>query len=178
MLDYTERHAPGTLDAVRALVPPESLRAIDTTPGVSWLPFEHDHWLMDGTIAVLGQDRAIRAWHHAMAAMLDRPVLRNFVQAGLRLFGGEPEHVLQLFQKGWTLVYRDFCEPSVRRVGAGHAELRFERIAPQVFHSEGYLHCWHAVCLGVWDTARARDASVAFEIDRGRAEALATFRWS
>lgn len=178
MLSFADRRAPGTEAAVRALTPPETLRAIDGTPGVSWLPFEHDHWLMDGTLAVLGKDGAIRAWHGAMAQMLDRPVLRNFVQGALRLYFGDPGHLLQLFEKGWPLVYRDFCEPSFRPVAPGRAEIRFERIAPEVFQSEGYLHCWHAVVLGVFDLADARDTRVEFEIDRERARAIARFHWS
>ncbi len=178
MLSATDAFAAGTEAAVRAIIPPESLRAIDTTPGVSWLDFEHDHWLMDGTLAVLGKDRAVEAWHHAMGQMIKKPLLRNFVEAGLRLFLGQPGQILQLLPKGWPLAYRDFCAPAYRRLAPDCAEIRFEEIAPEVFRSEGYLHCWHAVCLGVFDLERPRDGRVAFEIDRDRAAAIATFRWS
>ena len=178
MLTAAEGFAPGTEAAVRARIPPESLHAIDTTPGVSWLEFRHDHWLMDGTLAVLGREKAVEAWHHGMAQMIKRPLLRNFVEGALRLFLGEAGQILQMLPKGWPLAYRDFCTPSYRRVAADCAEIRFEEIAPQVFESEGYLHCWHGVCLGVFDLERPRDGRVAFDVDRRGACAVATFRWS
>ncbi len=178
MLAATEGFAAGTEAAVRAKVPPEALHAIDTTPGVSWLDFTHDHWLMDGTLAVLGRERAVQAWRHGMGQMIERPLLRNFVQAGLRLFLGQPGQIVQLLPRGWSLAYRDFCTPSFHRVAPDRAEIRFEDVAPQVFESEGYLHCWHGICLGVLDLEHPRDARVEFEIDRRRARAVATFRWS
>lgn len=178
MLSATERFAPGTEAAVRARVPPESLHAIDTTPGISWLDFRHDHWLMDGTLAVLGRERAVAAWHDGMRQMVERPLLKNFVEGALRLFLGEPGQILQMLPKGWPLAYRDFCEPAFARLAPDRAEIRFERIAPQALESEGYLHCWHGICLGVFDLERPRDGAVSFEIDRDRARAVATFRWS
>jgi hypothetical protein len=178
MLSATEDYAPGTEAAIRATIPPASLEAIDTTPGVAWLDFEHDHWLMDGTMQVLGQAGAIEAWHRAMGQLIKKPLLRNFAEAGLRLFLGQAGQIIQLLPKGWSLAYRDFCAPSYRRLAADRAEIRFEAIAPQVFQSEGYLHCWHAICLGVFDLERPREGRVQFEIDRPRALAVATFRWS
>ncbi len=178
MLAGIDALLPGTAEAVRARIPAASLRAIDGTPGVLWLPFEHDHWLMDATVGVLGKDRAIDAWHRAMGEMFRRPVLRNFVDAAVRLFVNEPGQALAFLPRGWSLVYRDFCDPSFRRTGDRSAEIRFERIAPQVFDAEGYLHCWHAVCLGALDLSRPRDPTVEFELDRAGATAVATFRWA
>jgi len=56
--------------------------------------------------------------------------------------------------------------------------MHFEDIAPQAFQSEGYIHCWHAICLGVFELAKPSNPRVDFQIERDRACAVATFSWS
>ena len=55
--------------------------------------------------------------------------------------------------------------------------LRFEGIAPEAFASPGYIHCWHGVCLGIFDLEKPEDGRVHFEIDERSALAVATFTW-
>jgi hypothetical protein len=176
MLGFTEQYRPGTEAEIRAGIPRESLHAIDTTIGIAWLGVEHDHWLMDRTIATLGREGAIDCWHRAMAMMVQRPLLRPVVEAALRLFP-DPAGMVRTIVRGWSLAYRDFCTPRFEPVRAGEARIVFEDVAPEAFTSEGYLHCWHAVCLGVFDLARAGERQVTFEIERPRARATATFLW-
>ena len=78
--------------------------------------------------------------------------------------------------KGWTLAYRDFCVPRFEWLdGEEGARLYFDDVAPEAFRSPGYLHCWHAICLGVLDLAKAGGPVVEFEIDEARSRAVATF---
>ncbi len=175
---HVERYRPGSLERVRSLIPAESLEAIDKTPGISWLDFEHDHWLMDATIEVLGQSDAIDCWRQSLAQLIEKPLLRNFVEGGLRLFGGRPGTLMKLLPKGWSLAYRDFCVPSFHAIDDHSVEVRFEDIAPQVFDSPGYLHCWHGICLGVFDLEKPPNGQVEFRIEREPRRAVARFRWS
>jgi hypothetical protein len=174
---HVEVYRPGALAQVRAMIPEASLAAIDTTPAISWLEFEHDHWLMDATMAVLGREAAVECWRRSLAHLIERPLLRNFVEGSLRLFGSKPGKVLKMIPKGWTLAYRDFCNPRFELLGETSAEIRFENVAPQAFESEGYLHCWHGICHGVFDLEKPKDGRVEFEIDRDRALAVARFSW-
>ncbi len=176
-LANSDKFRPGTVDKIRATIPPESMKAIDETLGSSWLPFEHDHWLMDGTIEVLGVDDSVECWRRSIGYLIERPLLKSFVEGSLRLFGGRPGMLLKMIPKGWSLAYRDFCAPSYRLIEAGHAELRFEQIAPQAFESPGYIHCWHGVSKGLFDLEKPENGRVSFEIDASRALAIATFRW-
>jgi len=175
---YADVYRPGALTAIRAMIPEASLEKIDSMTGIAWLPFEHDHWLMDGMMEHFGKDEAIACWRLSIHQLIDKPLLRNFVQGGMRLFGARPGKLLKLLPKGWTLAYRDFCVPAFRDTGDCSAEIHFEDVAPQAFDSEGYLHCWHAICLGVFDLEKPENGRVAFEIDPGGRRALARFSWT
>jgi len=175
--NFVDVYRPGALAEIRATIPPDSLDAIDRTPGISWLEFEHDHWLMDGAMAVLGREDAVDCWRRSIGQLIEKPLLRNFVEGSLRLFGAKPGKLLKMLPKGWTLAYRDFCTPTFELLSENSAEIRFENVAPQAFESEGYLHCWHGICLAVFDLEKPKDGAVEFTIERGRSLATARFRW-
>lgn len=177
-LEHVEFYRPGAVDQIRETIPADVLEVIDTRTGSSWLEFEYDHWLMDGTIEVLGVEDAVRCWHQSVGYLIDKPLLRSFVHGALRMYGAKPGKILKLVPKGWTLAYRDFCVPGFTLVEDGHAEIRFDDVAPEAFESEGYLHCWHGICLGIFDLEKPSGGRIEFEIDRAKREALATFRWS
>lgn len=176
-VDFVDVYRPGALAEIRAMIPPDSLEAIDRTPGFSWLEFEHDHWLMDGTLEVLGREEAVRCWRRSIGHLIEKPLLRNFVEGSLRLFGTRPGKLLKMLPKGWTLAYRDFCTPVFELLTENSAQIRFENIAPEAFESEGYLHCWHAICLGVFDLEKPKDGVVDFTIEREASLATARFVW-
>jgi hypothetical protein len=177
-LNFVEVFRPGALTEIRATIPPDSLDAIDHTLGISWLEFEHDHWLMDGTLALLGREEAVECWRRSIGHLIEKPLLRDFVEGSLRLFGARPGKLLKMIPKGWTLAYRDFCTPAFELLSDHSAEIRFENIVPEAFASEGYLHCWHAICLGVFDLEKPKDGEVDFSIERDHSLATASFRWS
>ena len=176
-LANADKFRPGSVDKIRATIPAESMQAIDETLGSSWLAYEHDHWLMDGTIEVLGVDDSVECWRRSIGYLIERPLLKSFVEGSLRLFGGRPGMLLKMIPKGWSLAYRDFCVPSYSLIQPHHAELRFEQIAPQAFESPGYIHCWHGISLGLFDLERAETRRVFFQIDASSALAIATFKW-
>lgn len=177
-LSFADLYRPGTVAEIRASIPPESLKAIDETLGVAWLEFEHDHWLMDGTLAVLGREEAVECWRRSIEHLVEKPLLRPLVEGSLRLFGAAPGKLIKMVPTGWTLAYRDFCVPRFELVEDGHARIVFEDIAPHAFRSPGYLHCWHAVCLGLFDLEKPKDGRVDFEIDEARRQAVAEFHWA
>ena len=177
-LAYCDVYEPGSVGKIRASIPEASLHAIDHTGSASWLEFEHDHWLMDGAMAHFGRERAVDCWRQSIAQLVDKPLLKSFVQGGLGMFGAKPGSLLKLLPKGWPLAYRDFCLPRFERLSATSVELRFEEIADQAFESPGYLHCWHAVCMGVADMEKSSGRQMTFDIDERNRVAIARASWS
>jgi hypothetical protein len=177
-LNFVDVYRPGALAEVRSRIPAESLEVIDNAPSASWLDFEYDHLLMDEVMFVLGREDAIACWHQSIGHLIDRPLLRNFVEGGLRIFGARPGKIIKLIPKGWTLAYRDFCAPAFELLEEGKAEIRFHDIAPEAFDSVGYLYCWYAICQGVFDLEKPVAGQVDFEFDRDAREAVATFCWT
>ncbi len=175
---FTDVYRPGSLRRIRERIPEASLTAIDETPGISWLEFEHDHWLMDATLEVLGRDDAIQCWRQSISQLIEKPLLKNFVSGALRIFGARPGKLIKMVPKGWTLAYRDFCAPRFVPLDDNHCELHLDDIAPQAFESPGYLHCWHGICLGVFDLEKPKDPELSFEIDREGRRAIGHFSWS
>lgn len=175
---YTDVFRPGALAEIRSIIPDDALHAIDNTAGASWLDFEYDHWLMDATMQVLGRQDAIRCWRRSVTKLVERPLLRSFVEGGLRMFGAKPGKLLKLVPRGWTLAYRDFCVPVFELIEPGRAELRFEDVAPQAFQAPGYLYCWHGLCQGIFDLEKPKDGSVEFAFDKRDASAVARFLWT
>ncbi len=176
-LDFTEVYRRGARDMIRGTIPESSLDAIDNTPGFSWLDIEHDSWLLDGIMAVLGRKDAVECWRGNIANLIERPLLNSFVEGGLRIFGRKPGGLIKLIPKGWPLAYRDFCLPTFHRLGDFEAEIHFEMIDPRVLEHPGYLHCWHGVCAGIFDLEKAPHGRLEYDIQAERALAIAHFSW-
>jgi hypothetical protein len=127
-LDFVEQFEPGARAEVLRRFPPESREAFELSPRSSWLALEHDHFVVDGVIAVLGKERALECWRDSVPEIVNKPLLRNFVAGMVRIFGREPARVLGLLPRAWLLIYRDLCTVSVRTDGPLAAIIRFEDI--------------------------------------------------
>src|SRR5689334_9237402 len=99
LLDFSEKFQPGTRDQVLSLFPKATLDAFENTPRSSWFSIEHDHFLVDGVVTVLGRDRARQCWRDSVPDIVDKPLLRSFVSGMVRMFGREPARIVGLFPK-------------------------------------------------------------------------------
>jgi hypothetical protein len=176
LIDFLDEFEPGTREKVLSTFPRDSLEIFESSPRTSWLPIEHDHWVVDGVCEVLGRDRAIQCWRASVADIVDKPLLRSFFSGMVRVFGRDPARVVGLLPKGWELVYRDFAK--VRLVNEPGAPLRlaFEQIAPAVRRYPNYLHSWNGVCQGIGSLARD-GCTVRFQASRDLTSAEAVFSW-
>jgi hypothetical protein len=157
-------------------VPAASRELIETTPRSGWISVEDDHWTVDAMVEIFGPERAMLCWRGAVANLVDRPLLRNFVSGMLNVLGHSPVTVVRLFAKGWPLVYQDLTEPQIIATPDGHPTIRFERISPLVRRYPNYLLSWHGACQGFALIANVR-GSVTFEVAPDKSWAEAKFFW-
>jgi len=177
MLDFLERFEPGARARVLAGFPAASLEALESSPRTSWLPIEHDHWVVDGICQVLGVERAIQCWRDSVPDLVDKPLLRTFVSGMLRVIGGSPARRVGLLPRGWGLVYRDFCTLSVEDEGPEGVTLVFDDLAPELRTYPSYLHSFRGVCEGFAIVAQI-PGTLAFRTLPGLRRAEARFAFA
>jgi hypothetical protein len=148
MLDLVERFQPGARARVLGIFPSASLEALEASPRSSWLPVEHHHWVVDGICEALGTERAVQCWRENTGELLGKPLLRNFFDGMVRLFGARPATRVGVMVRGWPLAYRDFCTLRIEDETASGLTLVFDDIAPAVRAFPNYLHSFRGVCEG------------------------------
>jgi hypothetical protein len=125
-------HAVETLpaaerDAVRALVGPAGLAAIDALLPISWAPMVLHMRLCDAIRDVVGPERNVAVWRAAMTAACDHPVLRGILRMSSSLLGASPFSLLRPIDRIYTHVTRGLGAArfeSVQGSAAGIVALR------------------------------------------------------
>jgi hypothetical protein len=176
LIDFVEKFEPGAREKVLARFPRESREAFESTPRSSWLAIEHDHWVVDSVIAVLGRERALECWRDSVPDIIDKPLLRTFVSGMVRMFGRDPARIIGLFPKAWPLIYRDLSTLRLDTNAAGNPVLLFEDIAPEVREYPNYFVSWEGVCWGFSHIARV-NGQVRAELSRDKSVLAVHFAW-
>lgn len=157
LLDFAERFEPGSRQKILDRFPITSREIFDASPRTSWLPIEHDHWVVDGLVNVLGRERAIHCWRDSVPDIVDKPLLRTFVGGMVRLFGRDPNRVFGLLPKAWPTIYQDFCTVRFEPGKApGTASAYFEDVASQVAMYPNYFASWQGIVWGMTYIAQVR----------------------
>ena len=94
----------------------------------------------------------------------------------LVVMGRDPAHVVGLLVKGWSLVYRDLCDPHLVLSAKGEPIIQFLKIAPEVRKYQNYLSSWDAACQGFARLGQVR-GSVIFTTALDLSSAEAKFSW-
>jgi hypothetical protein len=176
-LAYLDRFRPGLTQEVRSRIPPESLKVIDETPPLGWVPLQHDKHNSAATVEVLGEEDAVACWRKFLASHLEAPLFRTIVDATIRVFGLAPAPIVRFTPRVWPLVYRDFCIPRVIRAEPSTAELLLDDLHPDVAQWRPYLVSFRAFFLGFYELCSV-DGEVALELDEKRRAARVDFRWT
>jgi hypothetical protein len=175
MLSFLETFQSGARQAVLASIPLGSLDALEAGGRTGWLALEHDHWIVDGIVSVLGPDRAVQCWTASVADLVGTPLLRNFVSGMLRLFGKDQTRIIGVFPQAWSAVYQDFCEVELSESSPTYAVLAFNDIAPVLREYPNYFHAFRGVVQGF--CALAGMSGVTFLLASDSRSARAQFRW-
>lgn len=175
-LAFLDKFESGSRQRVLERIPAASREIIECSPRSSWIPIEHDHWLIDSIVELFGTARAIQCWCDSLVALVKRPFLRTFVSGSFAVLGSSPVSVVRIFVKGWPMVYRNLCEPKLIATVDGQPTIRFENIVPEVRRYSNYLHCWHGACRAFTQLARVQ-GEVSFQVAPDLAWAEAKFFW-
>ena len=173
MVDFVDKFQPGARREVLSRFPPASLQAFETIPRMGWLPIEHDHWVVDGIVDVLGRDRARQCWTSSVQDHVDKPLLRSMV-SGVLYLSPQSTAIFKILAHAWGALYRDFCTVRVAKGPHGSVEVIFENIAPEVRTYPNYLTAWHGICQGAARLGRLTQP-VIFTIAADMRSAVATF---
>ena len=167
---------PGRAEEVLQRIPAESLRVIETTPRLGFIPVEHDHWVPDSVVAVFGEAEGSAVFRAMLPTFLDTALLKTLTSATNRLFGLNPGSLAWAALKGWHLMYRDFCELEIPARTHGACDLLLSDLAPAVLRYPGYEVSMREF-LGSFGEVTGVEAHYEFELDRSRREAIARWRW-
>ena len=176
-LDFFDKFQPGARERALSWFPAEARRVIEETSRLGWIPVEHDHWVVDGIVRELGRERAVRCWADSVATLTEQPLLKSFVGGALRVLGNDPVRFIGMLPKGWSMIWRDMCEPRVDTDRAGRPVLVLERVDPLVQPYPNYFHSWHGAA---WGTARltGRQVHAVLDVATDRSRALITFTFA
>lgn len=176
VLAFADKFAPGAQDAILRTFPPDALRAFHESSRLAWLPLEHHHWMVDGMVRHFGRERAIRCWSASVPVVVDKPLLRNFVSAMLRLVGREPPRVIDLLPRAWPLLYQDVCEVEAIHDDPHQSWVLFKNIAPQVHAYPNYFVSWTGLLHGLFQLADV-SGEVQLDIAAAAREGRARMSW-
>lgn len=171
-----EEFRAGAREQVLESMPPTSREVLLGTAKTGWVPVEHDRHLVHGIVATLGEQGATEMWRQFVGTHVQTPLLRSLVDGATRLLGFTPGTFVWLVSKGWTQVYRDVCTPSIVSRDDHAAVLAFEDIAPEAMAEPGYLICFRATLLGLFEVTRS-EGELDWDVDHAARRAVATLRW-
>ena len=177
ILDFAEKFQPGTLAQVLATFPDDARAALEAGSRMGWYPIEHDHWVVDGIIAVLGKERAMDCWSASVLDMVDKPLLRTFISGMLRVVGEDPARIIGLLPKAWPLIYDNFCYLELSGTEPNQVTLAFRALAPELHEHPNYFVSWTGVLRGLFEIARV-SGQVALTIAQDKQSAEARCSWA
>src|SRR5512146_2904490 len=150
---------------VRSGIEPETLRAIEESSGVEWLPLEpclQVHRAVHRAVGSSGSERFHRT--HFLAA-LRSPLLRAFTRGALALYGANPESWMRFLPAGWSVLYRDCGAWTTARGAAGRATMTLRDLPRAPLGDRVWLAAIAASLSAVFDVARAEGSVVLADVD-------------
>ena len=99
-------------------------------------------------------------------ASAEKPLLRSFFRAGVRLLGGSPGSLIRLAQRGWQQIYREAGSLVVEPLEQEAARVRGVDLPEAMLRAPFYLDGIGAV-LGVLPHFVGRVGHAVFEVEGG-----------
>lgn len=153
-----DAYQTGLQSRVLRRIPPRSIDAIRRARRDDFIAIEHDRHVPIAIVAELGVE-APAFFAFLVARHLEAPLFRGLLRTAVDLFGMTPSGLLRAFPVAWRVVFRDICCPEVALGSQGSAEVRFERVAPEVLATPEYATCFAGILCGALSLAGATGTS-------------------
>ncbi len=106
-LEWVSEYGPELDAAIRGELGPDRVHQIESAKRMAWLPVELDICLAELMHTHAGPEPFEQRSRNAMLATAKSPILRGFLEAGLRLLGTTPSNVAKLAPRGYSHMYRN-----------------------------------------------------------------------
>ena len=156
--------------ADRSLLPAESVRTIEETPGVGWVPHGVYSLLLEMMGATLSIEQFKDCWHRInVATMRSHPFGKVAVVAASKLFGLTPFALCRVFDKAWKNVARESGCFSAQPLGDGCLLLLDEY--PTQFFTPSLVAAFEGGVRGLLTTSRTEGSVTTQATDRATGHA-------
>lgn len=138
-LTYLDHLGEDAKRKVLAALRPETVRQIEDSTRVDWLPLELDIELTDTVVKVVG-DKGMSDW--ALTCLMvssQSGLLGPLVTGSIRLFGLSPKAVFKIAPKAWLAVFKNCGHLVIEDKAKTTIELVGHNLPQQMIESNAYL---------------------------------------
>lgn len=122
---------------IRARLSPGTVRTIEDSTRVDWLPVQLNAELAEAVFAEAGEGRT-RAWARASFNLSLNAFFKPLLETVLRLFDPTPHRIYSLVPRAWPAVYRNAGTVSVVEHAAGESRITMQEL-PSALMKEPFL---------------------------------------
>lgn len=161
---------------VRERVPPSTLRVIEDSTRVDWLPVELNVELAEAVYGECGEART-RAWARASFHLSLNAFFKPLLETILRLFDPTPHRILGFVPRAWPAVYRNCGVPSVTEQASTESHVTLQDLPPALMN-DAFLRAVAGTLECAMELAKVRGQIELLPWDRAARAATWTATWS
>lgn len=146
---------------IRDRLSPATLRRVEESTRLDWLPLEMDLELTETVSTVAGRDAFLRWSRTTMGNSLQGTFLGPLVDGAVAIFGLQPTGILKVATRGWNLIFRGCGTLRYRSDARGECELHNHSAAKIMADNKLYLDGIAASLCAIFDVCRVTGVAEA-----------------
>lgn len=176
-LDAIERYDADLGTRVRQALTPETRAAIERASRVALVPVELDLEVTERLYDLGGEERARAILRANLAATLNSPLLRSFMQMALRLRGRDPGRLFEWSSKVWNQIFRDCGDMEYVRLGECEGRIELHDLPEVLTAHPRYIDGIAATLNAVFEIVNVHGQGELQAVDPGTGRAIISVAW-